>query len=397
MKRPKILAVSLALAAAAVCVAAVLYFRSGTHPAGAREGLVVYIGTYGNHLYRYIFDASDGGFTPLGQAEVRNPSYIALGEENMRDGIYDIYAVSESGDSSGVFSFADNIGISRTGDAVTGEDPCYILFDNACSLVMTADYSGGSVSVFRVNDDGSVGEKLRTLRFEGSGPVPGRQESSHIHQLKFLPASASGRYLLAADLGADRIRILKLERNADKVSASHPGDSALAYIPGLDVDCGAGSGPRHMAVDTLRHRVYCLTEISGELLVFDYSFNVDGQPVLSLSDRIEIPEAQGGGSADIHLHPSGRFLYTSHRLRKDGIALFTVADDGTLSRTAYYKTRRHPRNFCITPDGSMLMVASRDEKSVDVYDIDPETGCLDYSGARLRFEEDMPSCIVIAE
>ena len=45
----------------------------------------------------------------------------------------------------------------------------------------------------------------------------------------------------------------------------------------------------------------------------------------------------------------------------------------------------------------MLMVASRDEKSVDVYDIDPETGCLDYSGARLRFEEDMPSCIVIAE
>ena len=198
MKRPKILAVSLALAAAAVCVAAVLYFRSGTHPAGAREGLVVYIGTYGNHLYRYIFDASDGGFTPLGQAEVRNPSYIALGEENMRDGIYDIYAVSESGDSSGVFSFADNIGISRTGDAVTGEDPCYILFDNACSLVMTADYSGGSVSVFRVNDDGSVGEKLQTLRFEGSGPVPGRQESSHIHQLKFLPASASGRYLLVA-------------------------------------------------------------------------------------------------------------------------------------------------------------------------------------------------------
>ena len=62
MKRPKILAVSLALAAAAVCVAAVLYFRSGTHPAGAREGLVVYIGTYGNHLYRYIFDASDGGW-----------------------------------------------------------------------------------------------------------------------------------------------------------------------------------------------------------------------------------------------------------------------------------------------------------------------------------------------
>ena len=88
MKRPKILAVSLALAAVAVCVAAVLYFRSGTHPAGAREGLVVYIGTYGNHLYRYIFDASDGGFTPLGQAEVRNPSYIALGEENMRDGWY---------------------------------------------------------------------------------------------------------------------------------------------------------------------------------------------------------------------------------------------------------------------------------------------------------------------
>jgi 6-phosphogluconolactonase (cycloisomerase 2 family) len=95
----------------------------------------------------------------------------------------------------------------------TGADPCFVMMyqtgDNS-RYMMTADYSGGSVSVFPVRD-GQIGERVDQMCFEGSGPVSSRQEASHIHQLKVVPGKAEG-YILATDLGADVIRLLKTGR-----------------------------------------------------------------------------------------------------------------------------------------------------------------------------------------
>ena len=108
-------------------------------------------------------------------------------------------------------------------------------------------------------------------------------------------------------------------------------------------------------------------------------------------------EAGGAASADIHLHPSGRFIYTSHRDRNDGISVFSVSDDGKVTRSGYCRTGKHPRNFAVTPDGAYMLVACRNDRSVEVYSIDAVTGKLSFSGDRLRFKEDMPSCVVIAQ
>lgn len=402
MNRPKILAAVTALLAIAVCLSVWLCQRK--KPAGNSgifEGQVVYVGTYGSGLYRYIFVPSDGSFTFLGKADVANPSYIALGEENDRDGIYDVYAVSENGGDSGIYSFADDIMLSMTGsNSDIGRDPCFLLFDREGHTLMTAEYGSGSLSVFRVDEDGAVAELLQRLEFKGSGPVKTRQESSHIHQLKFLPAEdgASCRYLLATDLGADRIRVMKVSDHMDgPVLECRYHSPVLTCLPDADILCGEGSGPRHMAVDAGRHRLYCLTELSGELLVFSYSFDGDGNPVFELDSRLLADENRAGGSADIRIHPSGRFLYTSHRLKKDGISVFSVADDGSVIKTGYCRTGKHPRNFAITPDGTAMLVACRDDRTVEVYGIDPDSGALTYSGTKLRFAEDMPSCVVIAE
>lgn len=372
------------------------------------EGFVLYVGTYGEHLYRYIFDDSDNSFTPLESAEAHNPSYIALGEENSKDGLYDVYAVSESGDSSAVLSFADNIKISRTGSCDSiGADPCHVLFDWGGGVVLTADYTGGSVSVFGIDGHGAVSHRVQSLEFEGSGPVAGRQSSAHIHQLRMLPASdtvdSTCRYMLASDLGADRLRLLRVRKGllSEELFSGcgyteDRGGIWLEPLPGYDILCGEGSGPRHMEIDSMRGVLYCLTELSGEILAYRYASDSSGTPVFQLIQRIVADEAHAGGSADIHMHPSGKFLYTSHRLKNDGIAVFSVAEDGTLSRTGYTRTGKHPRNFVITPDGEKLLVACRDSKSIEVYDIDMQTGRLSYSGHRQKFNEDRPSCLVIA-
>ena len=330
------------------------------------------IGTYGENLYRYSFDGSS--FTMLGSAKAVNPSYALACEGN-------IFAVSEAGDGSGVYSFSVNGNdISKTAEQHrTGADPCFIMTYEG-KYVMTADYSGGSVSVFPVAD-GALGPRMEQMTLKGCGPVSGRQESSHIHQLKVIPERPE--YILASDLGADVIRLMK-------VSYGQAGDMGLCHV--CDIPCPPGSGPRHMEFGQDGKKMYCIAELSGEVLVYDVS-EQDGAPAFCLIQQIRADEVNAGGSADIHIHPSGKWLYTSHRLDNDGISIFTIKGDGTLEKTGYAHTARHPRNFMITADGQHLLVACRDDKVIQVFSIGPD-GSLTLRPICLQFNSDMPSSIV---
>jgi len=226
---------------------------------------------------------------------------------------------------------------------------------------------------------------MEQLKFEGSGPVSNRQESSHIHQLKVLPDRQG--YILASDLGADVIRLIE-------VSCCHAGDDGIGLCHICDIPCPPGSGPRHMEFSPDGKIMYCIAELSGEVLVYEIS-EQDGVPAFSLTQQIQADEVNAGGSADIHIHPSGKWLYTSHRLDNDGIAIFEILQDGTLEKTGYARTARHPRNFMITADGHHLLVACRDDKVIQVFSIGPD-GSLTLEQARLQFDTDMPSSILPA-
>jgi 6-phosphogluconolactonase (cycloisomerase 2 family) len=247
--------------------------------------------------------------------------------------------------------------------------------------MLTADYSGGSVSVFPIRN-GAVGEMSQKLTFNGSGPVKGRQESSHIHQVRHLPSieGIDDDYILASDLGADVIRVI----HADS-------EEILTHFK--DIPCPAGSGPRHMEFSKDGRMLYCLGELSGEVLAYEIAAE-KGMPKFTLKQIIMADEVNAGGSADIHLHPSGKWLYTSHRLDNDGIATFSIKADGTLEKTGYNKTARHPRNFMISDDGAFMLVACLNDRIIQVFRIS-EDGTLTLTPSVLRFEKDMPSCVTV--
>ena len=90
------------------------------------------------------------------------------------------------------------------------------------------------------------------------------------------------------------------------------------------------------------------------------------KPAFKLVQRIQADEVNAGGSADIHMHPSGQWLYTSHRLENDGISIFKVLKDGKLEKIGYANTGRHPRNFMITPDGKLLTYPALWQKKLKV-------------------------------
>lgn len=341
------------------------------------DKLNILIGTYGENIYVYSFDQSSLEFTEKAKTEARNASYALAG----KDAQGGIYAVSETGDGSGAYSFADDGKIVLTSEKrQTGADPCFVLLHEG--YMMTADYSGGSISIFPIMKDGTIGDLVHRSVFHGSGPVTSRQEGSHIHQLKAVPGHDD--LILASDLGADRIKLLRFSTD----------NGSLTHI--ADIECPSGSGPRHMEFSKDGRMLYCIAELSGEVLVYEMTKEnqTDEAPSFTPVQMIQADEVNAGGSADIHIHPDGTWLYTSHRLDNDGMSIFRIKQDGSLEKTGYARTARHPRNFMITPDGKHLLVACRDDKVIQVFAIEKD-GSLTLKPSVLRFDHDMPSSVTL--
>ena len=363
------------------------------------------IGTYGSNIYTVNLDTATGAMTVQDKYTATNSSY-AIGAGDA------IYTFSESGADSKVYSFKDGV---RT------EVPWrQSLFHNPFSrqkYLMTADYSGGSVSVYPLQNgtvgmqsgevemqggtagsstagmqNGTVGERIQKLTFEGSGPVTRRQGSPHIHQVKILPdiPGVEGNWILAPDLGSDKIRILRY--NGARENNGAVGNPALLeHIS--DIQFPAGSGPRHIEFDVQRQMMYCIAELSGKVFAFRMGAS-KGKPAFELVQSVVADEYNTGGSGDIHLHPGGKYLYTSHRLQNDGLAVFAVNEDGTIEKKGYVHTKEHPRNFLITPCGKYLIVASKNTCTLQLFTIGQD-GIPIATDQVLNLSPDAPTSVVL--
>jgi 6-phosphogluconolactonase len=176
---------------------------------------LVFVGTYTDKeskgIYAYRFDPVSSQLLPLGLvAETTNPSFL-LTDRNARF----LYAVNElqkyEGEASGgVSSFIIDHSsghLSRLNEVPSrGADPCYLSFDKSGHYVLVANYTGGSVAVFPVSKDGSLGAPSAFVQHSGSGPNRERQEGPHAH---WIQTSPDNRFALAADLGLDEIVVYR--------------------------------------------------------------------------------------------------------------------------------------------------------------------------------------------
>ena len=327
------------------------------------------VGTYTSDegskgIYVYKFNTETGMADSLSMAEVTNPSYLVVsGDEKF------VYSVGENGDGNSAahaFAFDKKEGALQLLNSSSTESsgPCYIEIDKAGKSVLTANYGGGSISSFQVNDDGTLSPANLVLNFEGSGSDTTRQKSPHLHSVRFSPDE---RFLFATDLGTDKI----YRYNA--IGSVFEGQPALSEASLKEFSTPAGAGPRHFDFHPNGKYFYVLGELSGDVIVYDYDEGDLKEKQVIATDSVE----GSRGSADIHVSPDGKFLYASNRIKEDGVAIFSInQDDGTLTKIGYQPTGRHPRNFVITPNGNSLLVASRDDNVIQVFKIDSQTGLL---------------------
>ncbi len=339
------------------------------------DELAMLVGTYtdGNSkgIYTFRFNQATGATTPLSSIEVPNPSYLTPSE----DGKY-VYAVSEMDDTTAAlnaFTFDKETGkLSLLNRQPTmGGAPCYVATNG--QGVLTANYSGGSMSVFPIKKDGSL-EPVDTL-FEGSagGPDQERQTTPHVHCAIFSP---DGKYIFATDFSSDRILRFVM----------HPKD-IIPHPSAEAVDVDPDSGPRHLTFSPNGKFAYLISELSGNVTAFSY---MDGQ--LEKIQTITADTVRARASADIHVSPDGKYLYASNRRKEDGIAIFEInPETGMLAKVGYQPTGIHPRNFIITPNGKYLLAACRDSHQIQVFQRDTVTGLL--SDTHQDIKVDKPVCI----
>lgn len=329
----------------------------------------IFFGTYGNNIYTADFDTETRTFSNIVATPAHDASFIIKDEDGY-------FAVSENKDNPGAYTFSPDFKETSHIFSGIGEYPCNIYRDKKHNLVYTANYGSGTISVLKLNRHNRIKKVAATLEFEGSGPKVDQQSHPRIHQVFAL----NDDWLLANDLGADCIRILKV----------NPRTGMPSHIS--DFNLPAGCGPRIMTFNSDHSIIYLVTELSREVYVIRPDLSGD-VPSLELVQRVkcdDYDDARGG--ADVCVHPSGKWLYASMRLEHEGIARFEIKSDGTLEYLDYTLTGSHPRNFSITPDGRTLLAACVFSEFVQVFAINDE-GELIPANTQLKLGEERPTCV----
>ena len=350
------------------------------------DGDLLYVGTYtegtrSGGIYLLRMDRRSGNLRRIGSVDAGpNPSFLAI-HPNRRV----LYAVNEIEQGAvSAFTIAKDSGaLTRLNEQPSqGGAPCYVSVDRSGSVVLVANYGAGSIALLQVGANGALDPAAQVVQHTGKGPNAERQAAPHAHCIL---ADPSNRFVLAADLGADRVFVYGLDLDG----------KSLRHVEGGDAVMRPGAGPRHIAFHPTLPLVFVANELDSTVATLRFDA---GRGTLSLVEaRSTIPAGWTGTNypADIHVAANGRALYVSNR-GHNSIAVFSVAEStGALALDQTISTAGNwPRNFSLDPTGRWLLVANQRSDSVVVFGRDPDTGRLTPTRQRLAISS--PVCLRFA-
>ncbi len=352
-----------------------------TESMATEKQVFVYVGTYTRQasegIYVFHFDPATGRLDSLGVMKgVENPSFVAIHPNQQY-----LYAVNELGGGGGAisaFAIAPETGMLTplNQQPSHGDAACHVNVD-AGAYVYVANYSSGTAAMYPIQADGSLGAASDVVQHEGAGPNARRQQGPHAHSINLSP---DYHFAFVADLGIDKLMIYDLIAEPGKLTPH-----GYAQVSG-------GSGPRHFTFHPNGQYAYLINEMGNTIIAFAY--DADAGVLRELQTVPTLPADFEGKSttADIHVAPSGKFVYGSNR-GHDSIVIYAVdAATGALSYVGHAATLgRTPRNFALDPSGEFLLAANQDSDNIVVFRINTETGHLTPTGYEV--EVSMPVCV----
>ncbi len=261
----------------------------------------------------------------------------------------------------------------------------HLAVDPSGKMLLTAQYGGGSVAAFSLNADGSLRARTALIKHAGGAKVVGgRQDRPHAHWVGFSP---DNRFAFVPDLGLDKVIIYKVDPAGGRL-APH----GFGALP-------PGAGPRHMKFHPGGKWIYVLNELDLSVSVFGYDAAAGTMTIKETVPTVlkaELRKEQASSGSEIHVHPSGKFVYAANR-GHDSITGFAVDPvTGVLKVIGTTHVRgATPRNFNIDPSGRWLLAAGQDSHSLASFAVDSATGELTYN--RSVIHTPAPICVLYGD
>jgi 6-phosphogluconolactonase (cycloisomerase 2 family) len=371
-------------------------------PDDAARPLLAYVGTFssplrdvlptqvdlppgnGRGIHVFRVDRTTGTLTPAGVHEMgTSPSCLAVNAAGTR--LYSANETDRAGkDNEGTLSaFAVNPADGRLEPLNTirsgGAGPTYVSLHASGRFVLVANYFGGSVAVLPVLDDGRLGEATDVKADNGKvGPTKAANapdgsfavsghDRAHAHMIQ---ADPSGRFVLHADLGLDRLFVWKFDEKKGTLTANDP--------PGVSLP--PGDGPRHFSFHPNGRWLYSVQEEGSTVVRFDY--DADTGRLTARQTISTLPSGFAGSNfcSEILVSADGKFVYVGNRLH-DSIGILSVGPAGELSYVGEEWTRGdYPRSFAFGPTGEFLYCCNQRDDNVTVFRVDRKTGGLRFTG-----------------
>jgi 6-phosphogluconolactonase (cycloisomerase 2 family) len=225
-----------------------------------------------------------------------------------------------------------------------GVNPCHLTVHPDGGWLLTANYGSdtapGTVAVHRLGEDGRVSEPTDVVVHEGSGPVTGRQDGSHAHQVLVDPA---GRFVLATDLGADAVFAYVLDPRTGTLA-----QTAVSRLR-------PGSGPRHLAFHPGGELVFSADELSSTVTCHRYHADTG---ILTEGSAVPATAARGVDNhpGGIVASPCGGHVWVTNR-GADTVAAFKITDSGLTPIAEVAAGGTWPRGLTLT--AGHLLVANQ--------------------------------------
>ena len=337
----------------------------GTYTQGKSEG-----------IYRLAFNRETGRIdaTPRQLIKSENPSWLTFSKDERF-----VFAVNENGpgqtDPVGKVSSFSIDPETRELASINqvkshGDEPTHSNLSPDGRYLFVANYAvnpdpGGVLAVVPVARDGKLSEPVQTLPLgPGSKVNAERQVSSHVHSAVPTP---DGKYLVAADLGADKLFVFDYDQ--DRAQPLRPARVPAVQLPG-------GSGPRHLLFSRAGKHAWLVLEMSAEVVVFEYH---NGE--FKQTQKVDLKNAgvqQKNGGGGLHASPDGRFLYVANRGDANQILVFRIDPaTGMLDEIQRRSVEgKEPREFSFDPSGNFMLIANQKSHQIVTVRRDPQSGLL---------------------
>jgi 6-phosphogluconolactonase len=348
-------------------------------PSGGLERF--YIGTYSDEIYLSSLDLGTKKFGAVFAAgndtndiSSFQPSFVALTPNRKF-----LYSVDENNGTVLAYSVNPTNGSLKFLNLMSsqGQTPAFIVVDRSGNNVLVANYNaanvnnGGSVTVFPIQTNGSIG--MATAHIQDPG-------ISHAHCIAI---DGNNHFAFVADLGLDQVRCFVFDPVAGTLTTN---TTLITSVP-------KGSGPRHMTFDPQYQRAYLICQNSSTVIGFNYDSTNGILTPFQTNSTLPPGGFSGNQTAEIAVHPSGRFLYGSNR-GYNSIVVYTInPTNGTLTLVLQELTDAFPRNFAIDPTGGYCIVAAQNGNTIKLYSINQQTGKLTYAN-QLITAVSAPVCIL---